>query len=217
MNIKAIFLDFGGVLVTWIDRVTVLEGMAGTHGGNPKRLHEFLVGSCNYSVKHQNLPLLERADCGLIRAREFHEVICREGEFSASFKEFCVEYNANVRPIPHMVSLAQKLANRLNLVGVTNTDEICSVYKLQDILAPIRFNGIVRSWQVGFRKPDTRIWKTACGIARVFPQEAVFVDDVSDYVDAWRKFGGLGICFDATKQDIRLLVESLRMVNVRID
>jgi epoxide hydrolase-like predicted phosphatase len=61
---------------------------------------------------------------------------------------------------------------------------------------------IVYSHEVGCLKPDPRIYRVACELLEVAPEEAVLVDDVQANVDGANAVGMAGITFAANAQAI---------------
>ncbi len=212
-NIQAIFLDFGNVLIDFKDRVAVLEEIAKAHGGSPHKLRQFLTGGNEYSVQRQNTPFLEQTDRGEFNKLQFCQRICEEGDFTLDLNTFEAMFTKYLKPIPETVDLAKKLATRYTIIGVTNGGEL-EANKVAEIVSPINFKGVVYSWQLGCKKPDKLMWQHACKLAGVSPKEAVFTDDIPEYIEVWEEMGGYGICFNATKQSISNLVDELQKLGV---
>ena len=212
-DIQAVFLDFGNVLVSFKDRVAVLEEIAEAHKGSPHRLRQFLTNGKEYSVQRQNTPFLERVDRGEFNKFQFCKKICEEGDFDLDMDQFETMFTKYLAPFPETVDLAKKLSTHYTLIGITNGSEL-EAKKVAEIVSPVTFQGIIYSWQVGYKKPDKQIWEHACDIAKVPPKKVVFVDDVPEYVEVWKNMGGHGICFNATKQPITDLVQELNALGV---
>ncbi len=64
------------------------------------------------------------------------------------------------------------------------------------------FEHIVYSHEVGLAKPDRRIYALACERVRVAPDEAVFIDDRPENVEAARAFGMHAFLHTETAQTI---------------
>lgn len=59
------------------------------------------------------------------------------------------------------------------------------------------FNYEIFSCEVGFRKPETRIYEVALRLCQVSPSEAVYIDDILKYVEApKRELGVEGLLFE---------------------
>jgi len=67
-------------------------------------------------------------------------------------------------------------------------------------LKRIGFEFFIRSHEVGFRKPNPKIYKIALKKLNLLPDECVFIDDKLKNVDAAKKLGMHGILFKNPKQ-----------------
>jgi putative hydrolase of the HAD superfamily len=72
------------------------------------------------------------------------------------------------------------------------------------------FDDLIFSAEVGLVKPDRRIYELALARLRVQPIEAIFVDDVSENVEAARAIGMQGIRFESTEQTIEMIEQHLK-------
>lgn len=73
-----------------------------------------------------------------------------------------------------------------------------------------RFDGIVISEQVGFKKPDQRIFQHFLQMYGLQPQMCIFIDDSLNNVIAAQQLGFIGLeCIDHLK-----IKESLKKLNV---
>jgi putative hydrolase of the HAD superfamily len=66
-----------------------------------------------------------------------------------------------------------------------------------------QFDDLIFSAEVGFAKPDRRIFDRALDRLRVQPAEAIFIDDVQGNVEAAQAIGMAGIRFVSTEQTIK--------------
>jgi len=69
-----------------------------------------------------------------------------------------------------------------------------------DKLKRIGFEFFIRSYEVGFRKPNPKIYKIALKKLNLFPEECVFVDDKLKNVKVAEKLGMQGIHFKNPEQ-----------------
>jgi putative hydrolase of the HAD superfamily len=72
---------------------------------------------------------------------------------------------------------------------------------------------IIYSHEVGYKKPDPRIYQIACERLGVLPEEAIFLDDVPQAIDAAQALGMHGIIFHDNAQaiaDIQSLLDADR-------
>lgn len=71
------------------------------------------------------------------------------------------------------------------------------------------FDDLIFSAEVGFAKPDRRIFDRALARLQVQPVEAVFIDDVQENVEAAQAIGMAGIRFENTEQTIEQIEQYL--------
>lgn len=72
------------------------------------------------------------------------------------------------------------------------------------------FQQRVLSYEVGSRKPELKIYRTALERCGLKPEEVVFIDDILEYVNAARSLGILGIYYQGFKR----LEEKLKSLGV---
>lgn len=110
-----------------------------------------------------------------------------------------------------MASLLKKLRKKYRLVVCSNTNEanfefIRKKYKIMDA-----FDDYVLSYKVGSLKPEKKIYEVT--VDRVwFPENAIFIDDLQENIDAAKKFGFLPAHF----KDVPDLEKKLEEYGVRI-
>lgn len=75
------------------------------------------------------------------------------------------------------------------------------------------FDTIIASGEVGFEKPDHRIFDLAAKQLGVLPEECLFIDDIQEYCDAAARIGMKAIrCVDVTVciEEIQAVIDSQR-------
>lgn len=76
------------------------------------------------------------------------------------------------------------------------------------------FAPIVVSAEEGATKDDPLIFRRALEIARLAPDDAVFIDNVQENVDVARSVGLHGVYFDDEKRDLAVLARELLVLGV---
>ncbi|MDZ7612220.1 MAG: HAD-IA family hydrolase [Candidatus Moranbacteria bacterium] len=74
----------------------------------------------------------------------------------------------------------------------------------------------VLSFREGVSKPNPEIFKIALGRAGVKAEEAVFVDDKPENVEAFKALGGEGVQYDCTKEPAAELKQKLKQSGILI-
>jgi glucose-1-phosphatase len=111
-----------------------------------------------------------------------------------------------------VISLAQKLKkNNITLAILSNTVEAHALY-LTKMGIYEGFDKIIFSHRVNLHKPDPKIFKHTLNELQVKPEEAFFVDDLQENVDAANALGMHGILFTNAKD----LEKELKELGVKI-
>jgi putative hydrolase of the HAD superfamily len=201
-TIRAIFFDFGGVLLKTFDGVDH-DGIEAEFGLEAKMLRkcvyrdsrymDFQVGKCTYdewthSIREALTPLVgERAD-----------------EAVNAFLQAPRTFNQE------LLSLVQQLHGRYTLGIISNTtpgmeERLRERFELVDL-----FDVRVGSGDLGIAKPDAGIFLHATKLAGPAPEQSVFTDDRADFAEAARGVGMHGFHF----ANYERFVEDLRTVGV---
>lgn len=103
-------------------------------------------------------------------------------------------FSLNASLFPHL----ERLATTHKLVLVSNTN--APHYEFLKPQLPIlrRFHTLIASHEVGLAKPDPAFFRLALERAGSAPHEAVYWDDLPDYVDAARALGITSRVFTTT-------------------
>ena len=202
-RIKAIFFDFGGVLLKTFDGVDhdAIEAEFGLEAKmlrkcvyRDSRYMDFQVGKCTYdewthSIREALTPLVaERAD-----------------QVVDAFLQAPRTFNQEV------LSLVMRLHGRYTLGIISNTTpgmeaRLRERFDLTDL-----FDVRVGSGDLGIAKPDAGIFLHATKLARLAPEQSVFTDDRADFADAARGVGMHGFHFT----EYARFAEDLRSVGVQ--
>ncbi len=109
-------------------------------------------------------------------------------------------------------SLIGHIATDSKLGIVSNTDPI-HWETIRELPVMKRFFSdpvcITRSFDVGTRKPDPRIWQHALARLGCSAEQTLYIDDIDDYVDAFEKLGGHAIQYDCSRDSIEVLARAI--------
>jgi putative hydrolase of the HAD superfamily len=200
-KIKAIIFDIGRVLIR-IDVASAMENLvAGVY--TPEELWMAI----------EKDPRWKDWQAGRISARDWHLHMRKRFGGSGTFEEFTETWNRVLHPEPiHGTELFERLSKKYRLALLSNTDPIhvAHMESRYDFFSyfPIR----IYSCSVGATKPDPLIYREALRACRVKAAEAVYIDDIQEYVEAARKLGMAGIQFESASQ----LETELRALHVEV-
>lgn len=202
-DIRAIFFDFGGVLLKTFDGVDH-PGIEARFGLEPKSLRlmvyrdsrymDFQVGKCTYDEWVAS-----------IRGALDAQVPDKAADILQAFFESDHPLN------PDMVALVRRLHSRYTLGIISNTVpgmEDRMQERIPELIG--LFDVRVGSGDVGLAKPDPAIFHHAMAAVGVAPAQSVFTDDYNKHADAARELGMHAFHFTGYDQ----FVQDLRSVGV---
>jgi putative hydrolase of the HAD superfamily len=202
--IKALILDFGGVLVTMPGDAASALQVAEELGIPWPEVMPALLGSEDW----------QRALVGEINAEEFDRRLHaryglsydpqRPGILQRLFADEVLSLD--------LLALADELrhqrALQVAVLSNASTDlEEAILGRKFGILE--RFDHVINSALVGMKKPDPAIYQLALQRLGVRPQEAIFVDDMQPNVDAAAALGIHAVRFAGEKEAIEAIRERL--------
>lgn len=192
-----IFFDLGNVLVKFDPQIAVKK-------------FESLFGVSKESLWHAMFVSDIERDytVGKISSLEFHSRVCHYFKKSVDYKIFSDIWNDIFWLNEGMEELVSKLAARYPLYLISNTNELHFEFIKKHYPILKHFRKHFPSHEVGARKPEPAIFRHALKEAQVRAEEAVFIDDIADFVEAAKNVGMRGIQF----QSRHLLEEDLRKV-----
>lgn len=199
MNIRAVFFDYGGVIQR-TEFQAPRQRLAQRFGMDYDDIDKLVFSS----------PSAAQAAIGAVSEADHWKVIAqrlkiREEDIAEVEKEFfagdiidhaLLQYLRELRPhfITGIISNAwsdmRAYLERLRIAG--------------------SFDHLIISAEVGAAKPEARIYQIALEQARVRADEAVFVDDVIDNIEACERVGMKGIRFMNSQATVDLLEKILK-------
>ena len=204
-DIRAIFFDFGGVLLKTFDGVDH-PGIEQRFGLEPKSLRlmvyrdsrygDFQVGKCTYDEWVAS-----------IRAAMDAQIPYKAADVLRAFFESDHLLN------PDMVALVRSLHGNYTLGIISNTVpgmEDRMQERIPDLIG--LFEVRVGSGDLGLAKPDPAIFHHAMDAAGVAPAQSVFTDDYNKHADAARALGMHAFHFTGYGQ----FVQDLRSIGVQV-
>ena len=199
MKIRAVFLDFGGVIVRTEDREPRTRLAARFH--MTCRELEKLVFESDSS---------RRASLGEITEDAHWSCVVRELRIEAGEKEDIVQqFFAGDRIDRLLLGYVCNLRPSISVGLISNAWSGLREWIVEQGIAEV-FDHIAISAELGVMKPDQRIYRMALESLAVRPEEAIFVDDTPANVEAAQVLGMHGIVFQKPEQVldvIRKIVE----------
>jgi epoxide hydrolase-like predicted phosphatase len=187
---KNIIFDLGGVIID-IDPLKAVEAFASyvykAGNGDVKQLYEKIV----------NGTLLMDYEKGNINDEEFRNALNDRLDINLTNEKFDEAFNALLLDYtPERLQLLTELKKSHNIYLLSNTCHIHFEYynnllkekygysDLKDL-----FDQAFVSFEMGLRKPDTKIYKTVLEQANLKAEESIFIDDSLQNVEAAEMVG----------------------------
>ncbi len=182
-GVRALFVDIGGVLATngWD---TESREASVEHFG----LDAHLIDS-----RHRLM--FELFETGKISWKQYLDRVVFNVPRPFTEEEFTSFVLAHSRAYPDMIELVRRVKqnHRLKVVVVSNEGRELTEYRLKLLNLYAIADIFVCSCFVRLRKPDTDIFKMACDLAQVAPEEVVYLEDRQMFVEVAASLGIRGI------------------------
>lgn len=203
-DVKALFFDFGGVLLQHMDGIDH-KAIESRLGLPEKTLYNCLYRDSRYLELHVG-GCTHDEWIDSVRAAAFKHAGDKADALMLAWQE--AEHPLN----PEMMALVRGLKVRGYVLGIiSNTIPGLEERLRQGLPEFIEIFDIrVGSGDLGIAKPDEGIYRHALAAAGVAPGESVFTDDVRKYADAARALGMLGFHFTGYTQ----FVQDIRSIGV---
>lgn len=179
MRTRAVLLDLGNVLVRF-DHGRTLRALERATGVPAETLREVVLSDLEKDL-----------DCGRLAPVDFFRAAeARGGLPRIADDVWTPAWRDIFTPIPESIALLSRLRPEVSSCLVSNTNALHweGVLRIADL--DRRVDALALSFRVGASKPDPRIFEAALAALDARPEEAVFADDRSDFVEAAR---GLGV------------------------
>lgn len=184
VSIRAVFFDLGNVLVKF-DANIAAEKFSGLSGLSTEKIWQLLFASD-----------LERAYTkGEISSEKFYAELSKHFKRPVDFPSFCRAWNDIFWVNKGIEKVLTRIKNskRYGLYLISNTNDLHFEFIKERFTVLSHFDRCFPSHEVGSRKPESSIFKHALREAKVTPKEAVFIDDIPEFVEAAQSVGMHGI------------------------
>ncbi|MGB9669377.1 MAG: HAD family hydrolase [Anaerolineales bacterium] len=190
--IKALIFDFGGVLLRTEDHEP-RKALAKKFAINQSEL-EYLVFSSSSSYQ---------AMVGEISAFRHWQVVAKALNLNdEAVIDFRNQFFSGDRLDLNLVTYLQRMRKDYKIGLLSNAwDDLRSLLKEEFAILEL-FDAVIISAEVGLIKPDARIYQLAADKLSISTNQAIFIDDVAENVEAARNSGMFAIQFRSLSQII---------------
>jgi epoxide hydrolase-like predicted phosphatase len=176
--VDLLLFDLGGVLVDF---------------SGVREVARFLpVGTSESDIieRLSRCPHSEAFGRGQLSRQDFGERFVRDWEIDLTPERFLEEFRSWSKCLlPGAVELLASLRPRFRLAALSNSNELHWERNAQDLGVPDLFEVAISSHQVGFTKPDPRIYLATLDRLRVAADRVLFFDDLHQNVIAASALG----------------------------
>lgn len=179
VQIKALFLDIGGVLLTngW-DR-----------NSRAAAAEKFSIDAREMNERHK--VIFDAYESGKMSLDEYLHLLVfyQERQFtSGDFKAFMMGQSI---AFPDMIALVTNLKKKYNLacVAVNNEGRELNQYRIKQFGLKSIFDIFASSSFINARKPDKMMYKIALDLAQVEPEEVIYIDDRQVFIEVAAPLG----------------------------
>ena len=191
---KAVIFDIGRVIVR-LDPKRALEPFAAAMNGSGEQSAKTLSAEDAWELIRADQRWHDWQE-GRISSVEWHRHLMQRLNISLGFEEFREAWNLVIDPDLILgESFFAGLSTRCRLALLSNTDPIHVEYLEQRFSFCHQFPVKIYSCRVGMSKPSPAIYEAALESLGVGAREALYVDDMPEFVAAARRIGIDSICF----------------------
>jgi putative hydrolase of the HAD superfamily len=163
--------------------------------------------------------LVARVETGHVDRAEFErflaEALSKDRDSPVDAKDLIARMMADLRLDDEMIEAVRTARRRGVRTGLLSNSWGIDYYP-HDLLAEL-FEVVVISGEVGMRKPDPDVFRSAAERLELPPEACVFVDDIKSNVEASERVGMRGVLHERAEETIptleQLLGVSLRAVD----
>jgi putative hydrolase of the HAD superfamily len=202
---KKVLFDFGNVLGFFDHSVSCAKLAPHSDFPDPDTFKELLFGD-----EH------EEFERGKISPQKFYECAVQKTGLRISFDEFSHIYTNVFSSIPGIEEIIALVPEESRFI-LSNTDPLH--WKQIERLPIIEHcfknpEQIIRSFDVGVRKPEPGIFKEGIQRTGVPLSDIIYFDDIPEYVETFRKLGGHAVLFNARNESPEVLHRHLKEFGV---
>ncbi|MBF0440804.1 MAG: HAD family phosphatase [Oligoflexales bacterium] len=193
--IKTLIFDLGNVLLYFSPQISIAQ-LSELSGNSCEDIENFLFKS----------GLEWKSQLGVVSKTEIFgqfQSFCRK---SFDIDEFCYAASNIFNPNYSMIELLPRIKEKgLKTILLSNTNEMHFEFIKNNYSFINYFDEIVLSYKVRACKPDKKIFYEAVNRTCEKPNEFLFVDDITDYVNAAREIGIQAVVYTTAKNYIEEL------------
>ena len=194
-SIKVIFFDLGNVILPF-NHYQIAENLLPfvqkKEFRDPRKIFSYI-----FDLK---TGAINPFDDGRLSPEEFFEFLKESLQLSISFEAFVPIWNEIFIEDQKVSEIIRSLQGKRRLGLLSNTDPLHFNYIVSTFPIVSALEKWILSYEVGFKKPDPRIFQRAMEWASVGPEKILFIDDTKGHVEAAISLGMQGVHFQSGEQ-----------------
>jgi putative hydrolase of the HAD superfamily len=193
--IEVIFFDLGNVILPF-NHYQIAEKLfpfvQEKEFQDPRKIFSYVFDLKNGAIN--------AFDTGKLSPEEFFQSLKESLQLFLSFEAFVPIWNDIFIEDAEVSEIIRSLKGRWKLGLLSNTDPLHFNYIVSTFPIISMFEKWILSCEVGFKKPDARIFQRAMEWASVKPEKILFIDDTKGHVESAISLGMQGIHFHSSQQ-----------------
>jgi len=200
--IEVIFFDLGNVILPF-NHYQIAEKLSPfvqkKDFQDPRKIFSYIFDLKNGAIN----PF----DAGKLSPQEFFKSLKESLQLCIPFEAFVPIWNEIFVEDREVSEIIRSLKGKWRLGLLSNTDPLHFNYIVSTFPGLSALEKWILSYEVGFKKPDIRIFQKAIEWASVEPEKILFIDDTKGHVEAAISLGMQGIHFISAaklKEDLKI-------------
>ncbi len=196
-NISVIVSDLGNVLIPF-DYTIAKQKLDRHYPG---------LGEKFMSKYHNNYDIHRSYEAGKISDAEFLKIMMAWTENKVDSETFCRIFSDVFTENTELTSLLPELSKKYRLILLSNTNNIHRIYGWEKYSFLKYFEKLILSYETGFVKPESGIYKVVTDYTGLLPEEHIFIDDIAEYAQGAINCGWDAIQFigmDNLKEEFKI-------------
>jgi len=195
MNIQFVYFDIGGVLLNW---EKALVKIAKEHAKSEKEVMDvFAKYDADFCRGLVDIETMERTLTKELNLNDMKDF---------NFHEFVITRFEKIEKM-HTLLYEVKKSYKVGLLTNLHKGSFDKIVN-KKFIPDVEYDAVVKSYEVGFIKPEKEIYQIAQEKSGFVGNEILFIDDLAQNIAAAQALGWHGVIFDEKKAD-----ESIRKIN----
>lgn len=183
-HLKALIFDMGNVVLN-VDHMKACRKFSEYTDFPEEEIHKKIIGT----------NLEDSFERGKVSINDFYVSVMDRIRADIPFKDFNIIFSDVFSLNAGMTDVISWLKGRARIILLSNTNVLHFSWVQEKFDVLKNFEKKVLSYETGTRKPEKEIYLYALDFLGCRPEEALYIDDIKDFIDSSKKLGMNGILF----------------------